>query len=118
FDPLDIDAGVKALYATGLFSDVRVSQHDGTLSIAVVENPTISRIAFEGNKQVKDEDLRKAVASKERGPLARAQVQKDAAALSELYQKHARFAASIEPKIIEAGDHRVELVFEIREGAR
>ena len=118
FDPLDLDAGVKALYATGLFSDVRISHRDGAVSVAVVENPTIARIAFEGNKHVKDEDLRKAVGSKERGPFAHAQVQRDAAALAALYQKHARFDTSIDPKVIEAGDHRVELVFEIKEGAR
>jgi len=118
FDPIDIDAGVKALYATQLFSDVHVLRHAGMVSVAVTENPTIARVAFEGNKHVKDEDLRKAVASKERGPLARAQVQKDAAALAELYQKQARFDTRIEPKAIEAGEHRVNLVFEIREGAR
>jgi len=118
FDEVDIDAGVKALYVTGLFSDVLVSRQDGAVSVAVAENPTIARIAFEGNKHIKDDDLRKAVASKERGPLARAQVQRDVAALHELYQKQARFDTRIDPKVIEAGDHRVNLVFEIREGAR
>jgi outer membrane protein insertion porin family len=118
FEALDIDAGVKALYATALFSDVRVSQRAGVISVVVVENPTIGRIAFEGNKHVKDEDLRKAVASKERGPLAHAQVQKDVAALVALYQRQARFDTSVDPKVIQAGEHRVNLLFEIKEGAR
>jgi outer membrane protein insertion porin family len=118
FDANDIDAGVKTLYATQLFSDVKVSQQGGAFVVAVVENPTIARIAFEGNKQLKDEDLKKAIASKERGPLARAQVQKDVAALMELYHQRARFDTHIDPKVIEAGDQRVNLVFEVREGAR
>lgn len=118
FDALDIDAGVKLLYATQLFSDVHVSQRDGTVVVAVVENPTIARIAFEGNRQIKDEDLKKAIATKERSPLAHAQVQKDVAALVELYRQRGRYDVRIDPKETDAGDSRVNLVFEINEGAR
>src|ERR1700687_5813529 len=52
-----IDDGLKALIETGLFQDVRISQPGGRLIVTVVENPVIGRIAFEGNKKVKDEKL-------------------------------------------------------------
>src|SRR6202011_3368605 len=61
FSPEALDAGVKALYATGLFADVRIAQHDGAVTITVVENPLVARVAFEGNAKIKTEDLLKAV---------------------------------------------------------
>ncbi|MEA2872476.1 MAG: outer membrane protein insertion porin family, partial [Hyphomicrobiales bacterium] len=117
-DPADLDAGLKALYATQLFADVRISHRDGQTLVTVVENPSIARVAFEGNSKVKDEDLRKIVESKERGPLSRPLVQSDVARIVDLYHHHARFDVHVDPKIIEAKDRRVNLVFEIREGAR
>ena len=52
-----IDDGLKALIETGLFQDVRINQVGGRLVVTVVENAVIGRIAFEGNKKVKDEQL-------------------------------------------------------------
>ncbi|HEV7394361.1 MAG TPA: hypothetical protein VGO08_22165, partial [Burkholderiales bacterium] len=69
-DAVDLDAGLKNLYATELFSDVRISHRDGQVLVTVAENPLIARIAFEGNTKLKTEDLKKIVGSKERGPLS------------------------------------------------
>ena len=117
-DAFQIDEGVKALYATGLFQDVRPSIQGGRLIITVVENPVINRIAFEGNKKVKDEQLRSEIQSKERGTLSRPVVQADVARLVEIYRRGGRFDVHIEPKIIELPNNRVDLVFEISEGAK
>ena len=70
--PAQIDEALKALYATGLFQDVRISHAGGRLVVTVVENPVINRVAFEGNKKVKDEQLKAEVQSKPRGTLSRA----------------------------------------------
>ena len=56
-DAAKVDEGIKALIATGLFSDVRPTWSGGRVIITVVENQVISRVAFEGNKRVKDEQL-------------------------------------------------------------
>src|SRR5215468_3478497 len=82
-----LDAGVKSLYATGLFADVRISQRDGAVLVTVSENPLIARVAFEGNSKIKDEDLLKAVESKARGAFIRARVQNDVARIVELYHQ-------------------------------
>jgi outer membrane protein insertion porin family len=84
----------------------------------VVENPVINRIAFEGNKKVKDDQLRSEIQSKERGTLSRPVVQADVARLVEVYRRSGRFDIRIEPKIIELPNNRVDLVFEINEGAK
>src|SRR6202035_4781961 len=56
-DAASIDAGLKALYATGLFQDVKINQAGGRVVVTVIENPVINRVAFEGNKKAKDEQL-------------------------------------------------------------
>jgi outer membrane protein insertion porin family len=117
-DAFQIDEGVKALYATGLFQDVRPTIQGGRLIITVIENPVINRIAFEGNKKVKDDQLKAEIQSKERGTLSRPVVQADTARLVEVYRRSGRFDVRIEPKIIELPNNRVDLVFEISEGVK
>jgi outer membrane protein insertion porin family len=69
-DAAKVDEGIKAMFATGLFADVRPTFAGNRLIITVVENQLISRIAFEGNKRVKDEQLTQEIQSKPRGALA------------------------------------------------
>ena len=42
-----VDDSLKALFATGLFSDVRIRKQKSTVIVLVVENPIINRVAFE-----------------------------------------------------------------------
>src|SRR3954464_5875939 len=114
-DPIKADAGVKALFATGLFQDVRPTWSGNRLIITVVENSVISRVQFEGNKRVKDEQLTQEVQSKPRGTLSRPTVQADVQRIVEIYRRNGRFDARVEPKIIELPNNRVDLVFEIKE---
>src|ERR1700744_3693106 len=76
-DAAALDAGLKRLYASGLFNDAKISRVGGRILVTVVENPTIGAISFEGNKKIKDADLKKVIQSKENGPLSRALVQGD-----------------------------------------
>ena len=117
-DAFQIDEGVKALISTGLFQDVRPTIQGGRLVITVVENPVINRIAFEGNKKVKDEQLKSEIQSKERGTLSRPVVQADTARIVEVYRRSGRFDVRVEPKIIELPNNRVDLVFEVTEGVK
>jgi outer membrane protein insertion porin family len=115
-DSYKIDQALKALYATGLFQDVRISQAGGRLIVTVVENPVINRVAFEGNKKLKDDQLANEVQSRARGTLSRPTVQADVQRLVEIYRRNGRFDVQVEPKIIDLPNNRVDLVFEIREG--
>jgi outer membrane protein insertion porin family len=116
--PVEIDSAVKALYATGLFQDVRIAQPGGRIVVTVVENQVINRIAFEGNKRAKDEQLLAEIQSKPRGTLSRPVVQSDVQRIVETYRRNGRFDVSVTPKIIELPNNRVDLVFEIREGEK
>ncbi len=117
-DAAKIDAALKALYGTGLFEDVKITQSGGKLIVTVVEAPVINRIAFEGNRRLKDEQLKEEIQSKERGPLSRASVQADTQHIIEVYQRNGRFDVKVVPKIIERPNNRVDLIFEINEGEK
>jgi outer membrane protein insertion porin family len=117
-DAVAIDTGLKGLYATGLFQDVRIRQAGGRLVVTVVENAVINRIAFEGNKKVKDEQLSTEMQSQPRGTFSRPMVQADTQRLVEMYRRAGRFDVTVTPKIIELPNNRVDLVFEINEGVK
>jgi outer membrane protein insertion porin family len=117
-DAQKIDEGLKGLYATGLFQDVRIREAGGRLIVTVVEAPVINRIAFEGNKRVKDEQLNAEIQSKPRGTLSRAMVQADVQRIVEVYRRAGRFDVRVDPKIIDLPNNRVDLVFEITDGSK
>jgi outer membrane protein insertion porin family len=116
--PAEINEALKALYATGLFSDVRISHSGGSLVVSVVENPVINQVAFEGNKKAKDTQLQAEVQSKARGTLSKPTVQADVQRIIEIYHRSGRFDVTVVPKIIELPNNRVNLVFEIHEGPK
>jgi len=117
-DALKVDEGVKALFATGLFADVRPTWSGSRVIITVVENSVISRIQFEGNKRVKDEQLLAEIQSKPRGSLSRPTVQADVQRIVEIYRRNGRYDVRVEPKIIDRANNRVDLVFEVNEGGK
>ena len=114
--PSQINASVKALFETGLFRDVRIERRGATLAVMVEENPVVNQIAFEGNDRVPDDTLRSGVTSRERRVFTRAKAETDAEQILESYRRAGRYGASVEPKIIELPQNRVDLVFEIDEG--
>ena len=116
FSAQDVDQSLKALFETGLFSDVSIVQRGGTLVVTVEENPIINKIAFEGNKKFKDDQLKSVVQSRERGVFTRARIQTDVQRILELYRRSGRFRASVEPKIIDLPRNRVNVVYEVTEG--
>ncbi|MGE0211837.1 MAG: outer membrane protein assembly factor BamA [Parvibaculaceae bacterium] len=116
--PDRIDESIKALFQTGLFSDVQIFRRGSSLVVRVEENPIINRVNFEGNDELNDKALTKEVELKERMIFTRARVQSDVQRLVALYRRSGLFAARIEPKIIRLPQNRVDLVFEIDEGAK
>ncbi len=117
YDAGKVDRSLKALFQTGLFADVRIDREASGLVITVVENPVISQVAFEGNSEVDTPTLTTEVQLKARSVYTRARALADAQRILDVYRRQGRFAASVEPKLIELDQNRVNLVFEINEGA-
>jgi outer membrane protein insertion porin family len=116
--PAAIDAALKELYETGLFEDVKIVRFGMRLIVTVVEAPLIERLRFEGNRQVKDKDLAKEISLKPRGAMTKAAVREDVARIIEIYHRNGRYQVEVTPNTITRGEGRVDLVFEIREGAK
>lgn len=116
FDAQRIDRSLKNLFATGLFADVSIAQQGTMLLVRVVENPIINRISIEGNDQVDDDELEPEIQLRPRIVYTRTRVQQDVDKILELYRREGRFAARVEPKVIELPQNRVDVVFEISEG--
>src|SRR6476661_7351426 len=116
YDAAKIDQSIKALFATGLFADVRIDRDGAGVLVTVRENPVINEVTFEGNREVEKASLVSEVQLKPRSVFTRARVQADVQRILDVYRRQGRFAASVEPKIIELDSNRVNLVFEIDEG--
>lgn len=116
YDAEKADTSLKALFATGLFADARIDWDGSVVSVSIVENPIINQVAFEGNSKLTTENLTKEVQIKPRNVFTRSKVQADVQRIIELYRRSGRFGATVEPKIIQRPQNRVDLVFEIHEG--
>ncbi|HEX4739676.1 MAG TPA: outer membrane protein assembly factor BamA [Allosphingosinicella sp.] len=119
YDREKLDQAIKDLYATELFADVQIAGADtGNLLIQVRENPVINRIILEGNKRIKEDKINPEIKLAPRQIFTRSKARADVARIVELYRRQGRFAASVEPKIVQLEQNRVDVVFEINEGPR
>ena len=115
-DSESVDRALKELFATGLFADVAIRREGGRLIVNVVENPIINRLAFEGNRRIDDEALRAEVQLRPRIVYTLRRIQNDVQRIVQVYRRSGRFAATVEPKVIQLAQNRVDLVFEVSEG--
>ncbi|MBE1207125.1 outer membrane protein assembly factor BamA [Aminobacter carboxidus] len=118
FSNTDIDDAVKALFGSGLFSDVRINQVGSTLVVQVSEYQVVNNVLFQGNKKLKDAALGGAVQLKPRGAFSQATLESDAQSIKEAYKRVGRDDVTVGTKVMDLGENRVNVVFEINEGGR
>ncbi len=118
FSSSDIDAAVKALFGTGMFSDVQINQVGSTLVVKVSEYQVVNQVLFQGNKKLKDNALSAAVQLKPRGTFSQATLDSDVEAIKAAYRRIGRDDAAVATQIMQLGDNRVNVVFNITEGGR
>jgi outer membrane protein insertion porin family len=112
-----LDQAIKALYATQLFADASISGTDtGNLVITVRENPVINRIILEGNDRLKSDKITPEIKLAPRQIFTRYAARADVDRILELYRRQGRFAARVEPEIVQLDQNRVDLIFKIYEG--
>jgi outer membrane protein insertion porin family len=117
FDPDRIDRSLKTLYATGLFQDVRLGRVGNDLVVHVVENPVVNRVAYEGNHKLSDDQLRPELQLRPRAVFTPALAEADRLHILGMYAKRGYYDATVEPKIIRLSQNRVDVVFQINDGA-
>lgn len=113
-----LDQALKDLYETELFAEAQITDNDGALVIQIKENPVINRVILEGNKKLKEDKLRPEIKMQPRQIYTRSKVRADVARILELYKRQGRYAATVEPKLVQLDQNRVDVVFEVNEGPK
>jgi outer membrane protein insertion porin family len=114
-----LDQALRDLLASDFFADVSIAGvESGDIVIRIRENPIINRVILEGNKRLKEDKIRKEIKLAPRQIFTRTAVRQDIARIVELYRRQGRFAATIAPKMVSLDQNRVDVIFEISEGAK
>lgn len=111
----DLNDIFHRLSDSGMFADVELNVSGSTLVITVVENPSVSVVAIEGNKSIKDEALLPLLMSSPLRPYNRLTAEADAQTIAEAYSQKGRVGVSVRPVTIPVSEGRVSLVFEVTE---
>ena len=114
----DVDEAVKRLFATGLFSDVRINQSGGALVVVVDEQSIVNQVLFQGNRRLKDADLARQIQLQPRGSFSSAVMEQDVETIRQAYARTGRDDATVSAQIVDLGENRVNVAFNIQEGDR
>ena len=115
----DIDEAVKRLFGTGLFSDVRINQVGSTLVVQVAEYPGRQPGAVPGQQEDQGRAARRRGAVEAaRHVLAADSWRPTPRRSAQAYSRIGRDDATVTTQIIDLGENRVNVVFEINEGGR
>ena len=106
----------KKLQESGYFSSVNVRMSGNVLKIDITEAPTVNMVTIEGNNEVDTDDLKKELRLKARSSYDESVIGADVQRMLTIYQRNGFFGTKIEPKKIDLGDNRVNVVYEITEG--
>jgi outer membrane protein insertion porin family len=119
YDNAKLDQALHDLLQTELFADVTIAGvESGDIVIRVRENPVINRIVIEGNRRIKDDKITPEIRLAPRQIFTRSRARADVARIIELYRRQGRYAASVDPQIVQLDQNRVDVVFSINEGPK
>jgi outer membrane protein insertion porin family len=110
---------IRALFRTGFFSDVTLERQGDILVIKVVERPAISKLTIRGNKDIKEDDLRKGlkeIGLAEGETFDRLSLDRVQQELIRQYYNRGKYNVSVDPHVTHLNRNRVAIDIEIREG--
>ena len=114
-------AAIQAIFALGLFKDVRVEVSGGVLVVIVEERPTVADVSFSGNKEFEKDALIKAlrdIGLTDGRPFDRSLLDRAEQELKRQYINRSLYAADIVTTVTPVERNRVNLAFTITEGER
>lgn len=114
-----VSEAIKALYATGFFTDVRLERDGDVLVVFVDERPAISQIDFIGVKEFEVDQLReglKQVGLAESRIFDRALLERSEQEIKRQYLSRGRYAVQISTTVTPLDRNRVALTFSVDEG--
>jgi outer membrane protein insertion porin family len=115
YDPAKADQSVKALFATGVYSDVRIERRGSTIIVHLIENPIVAAVSVEGNSAIDKAKIEAVIRLKPRQAYTVSRARAEAVRIRDLYRRQGRLGTTVEAKANPQGEGRVEVVFVIRE---
>ncbi|MGU3539377.1 outer membrane protein assembly factor BamA [Methylobacterium sp. A54F] len=106
----------RNLLASGMFSDVKVSQGGGRTVVTVRENNLINRVFVEGNKKIEKATIEAELETKARGGFSEGVVNSDVQRIKELYRRAGRGTAKVTYRTVDLPNGRVDVVYTVEEG--
>ncbi|WP_266169391.1 outer membrane protein assembly factor BamA [Dyella subtropica] len=110
---------IRALYQTKFFSDVEIDREGDIMVIKVTERPSIAKLALRGNKDIKEDDLRKGlkeIGLSEGETFDRLSLDRVQQELIRQYYNRGKYNVSVDPHVTNLDRNRVSIDIEIREG--
>ncbi|MFB6263581.1 MAG: outer membrane protein assembly factor BamA [Bradymonadaceae bacterium] len=125
FDPAQISEDIHDVYDLGYFEDVavdavRTPAGEVVVTFIVREKPAVSEIVFEGNKELKDEKLKKALTFEAHEILDRSAVETSADKVRQKYVDKGYYLADVQSSIetVDEGRGLVRVTFSVQEYER
>ena len=112
-------AAIRALYALGLFNDVRLDVQGDVLVVIVQERPTVAQIDFAGNREFTKEVLQNALrdAGMTAGrPYDKALIDRAEQEIKRQYINRSLYGAEVQTTVTPVARNQVNLAFNITEG--
>lgn len=112
-------SAIKALYATGFFSDVRLEQDNNVLVVIVQERPAIGQIDITGAKDLAEKDLKeslKGIGLAESRTYDKSVLDRAEKELRNQYLARGRYAAQVSSVVTPLERNRVAIAINIEEG--
>ncbi len=128
FDPELVAEGFHRLWDSGLFEDVRIeleptAEGEVIAYVVVVERPFVTNVIFEGNKKLKESDIKDRL--DERGieiprnvPLRMSELERIESAIKELYDEDGYRSAQVAFRVDEVAANKRQVVYTIEEGGK
>lgn len=116
YNSFDIDNSVKALFSTGLFSDVSIFGEGRTLVVEVDENSTVNKVFFEGNSRLKDDALAGVVRLKAQSVYSDEQAASDVERIELAYARVGRRDAGVSYEAVPLPNNRINVIYRVDEG--
>ena len=110
---------IRALYQTKFFSDVEIDRDGSIMVIKVVERPSIAKLTLRGNKDIKEDDLRKGlkqIGLSEGETFDRLALDRVQQELITQYYNRGKYNVAVDPHVTQLDHNRVAVDIEIREG--
>ena len=119
FDPEALSKDVRELWGSGFFDDIEVdldrTDQGVGLRFSVRERPSVSKVEFDDNDEIDDDDLKEAIEVKENTVLSYPAIQRSIQKIRDMYAEKGFFLAEAKSEIVPQKNNEVLIRFKVVE---